>query len=195
MLFAQPDDVGFAHQRLAACVDVHIHTHILALADDVVDLVEGQIQFVAIFSRPATGAVQIAGGGGIQQDRPGNVAVILFFQFLLLGPTDHVLIDEEIDGYGFQHFLIHIANQMTNVAVVGVFRVFNGVLHLLQLMGIHFPGVLFCPGKQLAHIFLRVFVQIIESLLQAKFFYRCRYAHVFRPSFHLPLWGWLLSRI
>ena len=173
VLFAQPDDVGFTHQRLAAGVNVHIHAHILALADNVVDLVEAEIQLVAIFRCPAAGAVQIAGGGGVQQDRPGNVAVVFFFQFLLLGPADHVLIDEEIDGYGFQHFLIHVANQVADVAVIGIFRILNGVLHLLQLMGIHFPGVLFCPGKQLAHIFLRVFVQIIERLLQAKFFHRC----------------------
>ena len=122
--------------------------------------------------------MQIAGGGGVQQDRPGDVAVVFFLQFALLRPADHVFIDEEINGYGFQHFLIHVANQVADIAVIGIFRILNGVLHLLQLMGIHFPGVLFRPGKQLAHIFLRVFVQIIECLLQAKFFHRGRYAHV-----------------
>ena len=171
VLFAQLDDVGFAHQRLAACVYVHIYTHIFALADDVVDLIKAKIQLVAIFRRPAAGAVQIAGRGGVQQDRPGDVAVVFFFQFLLLGPADHVLIDKKIDSYGFQHFLIHIANQVADVAVIGIFRILNGVLHLLQLMGIHFPSVFFRPGKQLAHIFLWVFVQVIERLLQAEFFH------------------------
>jgi hypothetical protein len=102
VLLAQAMMIVLAHQRLAAGVDIHIDAELLALTDDVVDLVIAQVQLVAVLGGPAAGAVQVAGGGGVQQDGPGGVAVVLVADFLLLVPADEVGVDEEIDKGGFQ---------------------------------------------------------------------------------------------
>ena len=81
--FAEVYQVFFADQRFSACVDVHIDAHLFALTDDVVDFIEGQIQFVAVFSSPASRAVQIAGTGGIEKNSPRDVTVIFLSQFIL----------------------------------------------------------------------------------------------------------------
>lgn len=62
VLFAQADDVFFPQQRL--------------------DAGEGQALLVAIFRRPAAGAVHIAGGGGIHQNQPRHVDVVLLRRLL-----------------------------------------------------------------------------------------------------------------
>ena len=96
MLFAQGDQVLFAHERLAAGVDVHVDAHLLALRDDRVDLLEGQVQLVAVLRGPAAGAVQVAGRGRVEQDGPRDVAVVRLAQLLLNGPADDVGVEEEV---------------------------------------------------------------------------------------------------
>jgi hypothetical protein len=71
--------------------------------DDAVDLVIAQIQLVAVLGGPAAGAVEVAGGGGVQQNGPGHVAVVLVADFVLLVPADDVGVEEEVDKRGFQH--------------------------------------------------------------------------------------------
>ena len=85
MFFANSDQVVLADERLAAGVDVHVDSQFLALLDNAVDLLVGQVQLVAVFRGPAAGAVQVAGGGGVQQDRPGDVAVLLRLDLVLRG--------------------------------------------------------------------------------------------------------------
>ena len=96
VLFAQGDQVLFAHERLAAGVDVHVDAHLLALRDDRVDLLEGQVQLVAVLRGPAAGAVQVAGRGRVEQDGPRDVAVVRLAQLLLNGPADDVGVEEEV---------------------------------------------------------------------------------------------------
>ncbi len=76
VLLAEPDEVSFAHERLAAGVDEDVRAELLALVDDGVDVVIAQVELVAVLCRPAARAMQVAGGGGVEQDGPGNVALV-----------------------------------------------------------------------------------------------------------------------
>ena len=96
VLFTQGDQVLFANQRLTAGIYVHIYAHFLALGDNGIDLVKGQVQLVAVFRGPAAGAVQVAGRGRVKQNGPRNIAVIFLPVFLLLWPTDDIRVEEEI---------------------------------------------------------------------------------------------------
>ena len=59
VLSGDGDQVALAHQRLASGVDVKVYAQLLALCNDGVDLVEGQVELVAVFSSPAADTVQI----------------------------------------------------------------------------------------------------------------------------------------
>ena len=88
MLLAQPDQVFFPDHRLSSCVDIHIDSQFFSLTYDIVDLIIGKVQFVAVFRSPAAGAVKVAGAGGIQQDGPGNIAAVFLSALFLFGPSD-----------------------------------------------------------------------------------------------------------
>ena len=96
VLLAQLQDIGLTNQRLTAGEDVHIGAQLLALGDDGVQLLEGQVQPVAVLGRPAAGAVHIAGAGGVQQDGPGHVAVLSPGNLLLSGTALQAGIDDEV---------------------------------------------------------------------------------------------------
>ena len=169
MLLTQADDVGLAHHGLAAGVDVHVNAHFLALADDVVALIVGQVELVAVLRRPAAGAVQVAGGGRVQEDGPGDVAAVFFAVLLLNGPAHQVDVDKEVDGHGGEHIVIHIIDHVTDVGIVGVVGVLDGPadggalglkIALAELVG---------PVHQRAQILLRVLVEVTEGLLQSHF--------------------------
>ena len=57
VLFTQADQIFLPHQRFAAGVDVHVNAQFLALPDDAVDFIKGQIQLVPVFCGPAAGAM------------------------------------------------------------------------------------------------------------------------------------------
>ena len=48
----------------------------LAFADDFIHDVERQVQRMTVFSSPAADAMQVAGAGRVEEDGPGNIAVI-----------------------------------------------------------------------------------------------------------------------
>ena len=75
VLFAQADDVLLPQQRLAAGEKASV-----AL-------------LVAVFCRPAASAVHVAGGGGIHQNEPGHVDVVLGGVFLcrLIAPKSALI--------------------------------------------------------------------------------------------------------
>ena len=96
VLVAQGDQVVPAHHRLPAGIDVDVHSQLLTLGDDAVNLVKAQVQLVAVFRRPTAGAVQVAGRGGIQQNGPGDVAAVFRPGLLLFLPSDQVAVQNEI---------------------------------------------------------------------------------------------------
>ena len=56
--------------------------YFFALAYDFIHDVVGQVQGVTIFGSPAADAVQVAGAGRVEEDGPGNIAVIFGFGFV-----------------------------------------------------------------------------------------------------------------
>lgn len=77
VLFTQVNDVFFPQQRLAAGEEAGVGTQGLGLGEHPAHLLKGQTLLVAIFRRPAAGAVHIAGGGGIHQNQPRHVDIVL----------------------------------------------------------------------------------------------------------------------
>ena len=96
MRFAQADKVLFAYHRLAARVDVNVSAQLNALVDNGVNIFVRQIQAVAVIGGPAAGAMKVAGAGGIKQNGPGDVALMLLAHFFLLRPCHQVAIDNEV---------------------------------------------------------------------------------------------------
>jgi hypothetical protein len=54
-----------------------------------VQLIQGEVELVAVFRGPAAGAVEIAGGGGVHQNGPGHVAAVLGAQLGAGGAGQH----------------------------------------------------------------------------------------------------------
>ena len=108
MHFAQPDQISLAHQRLAAGIDVHMDAQLLALADDRIQRLQAQVKPVAVFRSPASGAVHIAGGGGIHQDGPGHVAVFPGFYLVLDGAALQAGVEQKILKKRLAHARIQI---------------------------------------------------------------------------------------
>ena len=77
MLFAQPDQVGLADQRLAARQHIEVDAQLLALGDDLIHICKAEVVLVAVLPGPAAHAVHVAGRGGVKQDQPGDVALVL----------------------------------------------------------------------------------------------------------------------
>ena len=88
MLFAEAEDVCFADQRLAACVNVHVYTQRFALSDDAVQFLKAQVQPIAVFSGPAALAVKVAGTGGVHEYSPWDITIILFSVLFLERPAN-----------------------------------------------------------------------------------------------------------
>jgi len=200
VLAADLDEVFLAYQRFAAGVDIEVHTHFLALGDDGVDFVKAQVQLVAILRRPAAGAVQVARGGGIQQDDPRDVAVVLPAVFLLDGPAQNVGVEDEVGEEGLQLIPIHVVEQIQDELV----HVVGGVLHHgayrcpLAFKAVRAStGQLVHPVHQLGHVFLRVLFQITQRRLQCNFFDRLVFhgknppCPIARPA----LFGWFFLTV
>ena len=168
MLLAQADDIGLADQGLAAGVDVHVHAQLLALADDVVNLVIGQVELVAVLGGPAAGAVQVAGAGGVQQNGPGNVAVVFGPGGLLLVPADEIGVEEEVDKGGLEHLGVNVLHNMQNELVVGMVRIGNCLPNGGPLRGEGAPGEFIHPGHQGGQVLLRIFGDVVHGLFDAE---------------------------
>ena len=181
VLLAQGDQVLLAHQRLAAGVDVQVDAQLLALSNDGVNLIKGQVELVAVLRRPTAGAMQITGGGGIQQDGPGNVAAVLLAQFLLLGPAHQVCIDKEVVEYRLEHTGVGLGPDLLNELVPTGVLVVNYLIKCLPLEGQGVAGKLVDQIHDLAHVVHRVLVQIIIHLGQAVALQTVRNLHLGFP--------------
>ena len=171
MLLAQANQIIFAYQWFAAGVDVHIDAQFLALPDDGVNFLKAQVQLVAIFSGPAAGTVQVAGTGGVQQDRPRNITVVLLTEFFLNGPADNIGIEEEIHKERFQYAVVHtlksVHNQLVHIVVRVVDDSAEGISLLLKAVGAG-SGQLIHPFHKFGEIALRVFFDVAVSGLDSK---------------------------
>lgn len=77
VLLAETDEVALAHERLSAAEQVEEHAQFLALRDDGVQLLEREVEPVAILGRPAARTVQVAGARRVDEHGPGHVAPYL----------------------------------------------------------------------------------------------------------------------
>ena len=174
MLVADGNQILLAHKRFAAGVDVHVDAEFLALRDDGVDFIERQVQTVAVFSRPAAGAVQVAGRGRVEQNCPRNVAVVLLAHFFLLGPADDVGVEEEVHerrlenlGIGVLH---DVHDELVHVVVLVVDDVADsGTLSREAVRTIAREFIY--PRHQLGRVGFRVFADIIQCGAERNFFH------------------------
>jgi hypothetical protein len=94
--FAERDDVVLAHHRLAARIDIEVNAELFALLNDVVQRFERHAHFVAVVRGPASDALQVARRRRIHQDRPRDVAAMLFSDFLRTVVGNDVAVDNEV---------------------------------------------------------------------------------------------------
>ena len=164
MGLAQPNEIALAHEGLAASIDVHVHAEFLALADDGVDLVVGEVQGVPVLGGPAAGAVEVAGARRIQQDGPGDVALMALAHLLLLAPGEEVRVHDE----GLQQIGPHLGVQVHDAhdELVHIRLVLDGVREGGALLGEQAgrsEGVDF--AHDVRHVVLGVVAQIIDELV------------------------------
>ena len=76
VLLGQLQHVTLADQRLPSREHEQVRTEVLGLAHQAVHFVEGQVQAVPVVCGPAAHAVLVAGARGIEEDDPGNVALL-----------------------------------------------------------------------------------------------------------------------
>ena len=170
MLLAQSDDILFSHQRLAAREQIEVDAHLLALADDVVKLFKAQIQLVAVLGGPAAHTVQVAGGSGVEQNGPGDVAVVLGAELFFLLPTDEVGVDKEVHRRCFHDLGIYVTDDVANIGVVSVVGIFDRRTHRSALSRRYSDCEFVRPVHELDEVCLRVLVQHIKGFRETVFF-------------------------
>ena len=167
---AERDDVLFAHKRFAARVDVKVYAHVLALTDDVVQLVEREVELVAVLCRPAARAVQVARRGRVHEDRPRDVALILRAQLILPLAANDVAVNEEVHERGLEHGGVNIVEDVLHHRVVRIggveARLADGTALALELSGAERVR----PVEEFRQVLDRIFVEIVNGLLDAEFF-------------------------
>ena len=120
VLLTQTDEILLPDHRLTAGVDVHVNAQLFPLTDDVIDLVIGKIELASILSSPAACAVKIAGGSGIQEDSPRDIAVVFFTKLFLNLPALQVDIEEEVIDDGFGNITFNVEQDMPYIWIVGM---------------------------------------------------------------------------
>ena len=114
--------------------------------------------------------MQVAGGGGVEQDSPGNIAVVLGAQFLLSWPANKVGVDKEVYRRRFHDLGVYVTDDVAHIGVVGVVRVFDRSSDS-RALGWKLPVcILVCPVHELDKVGLRVFVQHVKGFRETKFF-------------------------
>ena len=185
VLVAKGNEVVPAHHGLAAGVDVDIHPQLLALGDDAVDFVKGEIELVAVFRRPAAGAVEVAGGGGVQQDGPGDIAAVPRAGLLLDFPADEIAVEHKILKEGLAHPAVNVRPQAADEPVPVVVRVLDhpaeGRALGREAVGA-VPGEAVHPVHQLGDAGVRVLVQIAVQGAEARPFHAVHHGH----ALHVP---------
>lgn len=77
VLGSQLEQIVLAAHRLAAGAHIPVDAQLFTLGNQLVHFLIGQVQAVAVLGSPAALAMQVAGGGGVKQQDPRHVAIIL----------------------------------------------------------------------------------------------------------------------
>ena len=115
VLLAEADDVLLADQGLAAGEEAGVGAQLLGLGEDPVHLVIREALLVAVLRRPAAGAVHVAGGGGVHQDQPGDVAAVLLGVLLGLLIAPEAALVGRVGEEGLQDIGVALPQQALNI--------------------------------------------------------------------------------
>ena len=96
MIFTEMNNILFANHRFSAGKQIYIGSEFGSLLYDIIHFFIGQIQLIAIFSRPAAGTFQIAGTCRIHKNCPWYIAIIFFFILTLFLVADQGTIDNKV---------------------------------------------------------------------------------------------------
>ena len=77
VLLGEFEDILHADRRLTAGHHVQVDAEFLALGDDLVHVLIGEVALVSVGAAPAADAVHVAGHRGIEEDQPRDVAAVL----------------------------------------------------------------------------------------------------------------------
>ena len=135
MLLAQLDEVVLTDQRLAARVDIHVDAELFTLLDDGIDVLVAQVEPVAVVGSPAALAMQVAGAGRVEQNCPGDVALVLGAQLVLLCPALDVDVEVEVHQDVVEDVWVNLVER-THDELVDVFvRTGHVLVDNLELRG------------------------------------------------------------
>ena len=163
---AERDDVLFAHQRLTAGVDEHADAEFLGLHDDGIQRVKVHVELVAVLGCPAAGAMEVAGAGGVHQDGPGHVAVVLLHGGSAARRPEEVRIDDKVFKQLLAHVVVHVVPEAADQTVPVVAGVGDRPADRVALGGKGVGSVhLVCQFHQLGEVGIGVFVQVSVRLL------------------------------
>ena len=173
MCFTEPYDISLPHKRLTACIEEHPCPNLIGLVDYRIQSLIAQIQLVAIFSSPASDAVEITCAGWIDKDGPWDIASILLPCFLLSSSTENSRIYDEILESLLSDFRVDICPETLNKLVpVAVLISKNLVYKLALLCNGSFLLVEFInPAQDLCDCFVRILaVDIRQHCLHCQCF-------------------------
>ena len=177
---AEPDDVLFAHERLAAGEEVDVGAHALGLRDDAVHLLIREVHVVAVLGGPAAGAVQVAGARRTHEDGPGNVAVVFFFKPPGRLESNHPGIDDEVFKDPAAHARVYVREEAQQQLVPVVVPV---AYHLADGFALRLEHAVRHHGVEEVHDFrdvlLRVLLHVVVGLHQPGPDRAVFYAHFF----------------
>ena len=180
MHLTQLDEVCLPHQRLAAGVDIHVGPKFFALTDDGVDSLQAEIELVSILSRPAAGTVHIAGGGGVQQNGPGHIAVLPLFDLFLGGAALQAGVKQKVLEKGAAYAGIQLVDPQDQLVPIVLFL--NGLadgvpLALIPLL----RGKPVHQGHELRDVLLRIPFNVLQSLIDGKVLHIVFHVHRIHP--------------
>ena len=110
--------------------------------------------------------MQVAGGGGVHQDRPGDVAVVLLPRLLLLLPADEVRVEQEIRKDLLEHFGVNIRPKRTEQAIPVVLGIVHDAAHDIALRSKGIAGKAIHQFHELGEVLHGVLFQIAVGRFQ-----------------------------
>ena len=118
MHLTDPDQIGLAYQRFPASINIHIGTQFLALADDGIYRFQTEVELVAILSCPTTSTMHIACRCGVQQNRPGDIAVFLLLMLCLDGTASETRIEQKVLEEGLPYTRVQLIDPQDQLVPV-----------------------------------------------------------------------------
>ena len=168
MHLTDPENIFAADRRLASCIDIHVGAQFFSLFHNGINVLKAQVELVPVLCRPAAGAVQVAGCGRIEQDRPGDIAVIFFRHLFLHRAPLQTGIGNKVLEERPAHARIKIIQPEDEL--IPVVLLIDGIADRIALAGI---PVLWHHSvherHQLRDILLRIALQIFQRLIHCEF--------------------------